>query len=264
MQNYVEKINLIYDLYSNNGAEVVFYLMVFIVMLCITQNQKMRNYILYPILVELLFIFNPVSIAVFVNTGILAETRYVRLFWMVQVSVVIGGAACECIHRIEKKRDRERLVLIGLLIGTLMLMGKYIFTDSNFQPATNLYKLPEGVIEVTDAIKEDCESEGKDLSKIRIAVPVSLAPYIRQYDGNIKMLYGRNIENNLVSATVQSLQQEELLNIQKISLYAKEGFCDYIVLEEYKSLSENPEKYSYKLVDIVKGYRIYRDTSLKQ
>lgn len=264
MQNYLEKVKLIYELYRDGGTEIAFYFIIMIILLMISKNERFRSYILYPVLVELIFIFNPVSILVFVNTGLLAENRYVRLFWLVQVAVIVAGAGCECIQRADKKSKKAGTVMALLLVGILILTGNYMFTEDNFQTASNVYKLPEGVIEVTDAIREDCESDGRSLSDVKIAVPATLSPYIRQYDGAVKMLYGRNIESNLASSTVQRLMQEEELNIQGITLYAKEGLCDYIVLQEEKPQTEDPEEYGYELVDCVKGYLIYRDDTLNK
>lgn len=262
MQNYVEQISQIFKLYKGDGTEVLFYLIILIIMLRISSDKRFKTYILYPSIVEILFVINPISIAVFVNTGLLPEKRYVRLFWLLQVSLVMGGICYECIQKTGEKVKEKRSMVIILLIGILLITGNYTFINDNFQSVSNLYKLPEEAIEVADSIRENCDLNGKDVSEVRIAVPVTLAPYIRQYDGNIKMLYGRGVESNIASSEVQRLQQEEELNIQEISMYAKDGQCDYIVLEECKPFSEDPERYGYELVDSVKGYAIYRDTSL--
>lgn len=264
MGNYFDKVIYISELFCGSGPTAVFCLMILLLMIKISDNKKLKIYIFYPILAELLFIFNPISINIFVNTGLLAETRYVRLFWLLQMGVLIASAACECFCRLQSSEKGMRLFLGILLSAVIILMGRYTFSKENYQMATNIYKLPDGVIEVTNVIRNACMEEGKSVSEVRIAVPVSLAPYIRQYDGNIKMLYGRNIENDLASASVQRLMQENELSSYHISFYAKEKLCDYVVLENNKPLTEPFEEYGYELVDVVKGYAVYRDITITE
>lgn len=262
MENYLEKVNQIYELFCGSGQEVIFLLMLLVLMLKISDNKLLKMYILYPILAELIFIMNPISIRFFVNTGLLAENRYVRLFWLMQIGILVAAAVCECFGRLQKSTGKMRVFLGILLAMIIILMGKSTLTKENYQTVTNAYKLPEGVIEVVDTIESDCLRDGVDLSTIKIAVPVSLAPYIRQYRGDIKMLYGRNIENDVVSSSVQRLMQEEELKPDQISVFAKKGLCNYIVLEDNKPLTEPFEEYGYELVDVVKGYAVYKDLTI--
>lgn len=257
MNEWLSQNREIYGLFSGNGLAVstVFMLMLFLTYK--SKNAILKKYFIYPSLVVLLFITNPISLKLFVDTALLLESRYVRLYWLLPVAAVVAYLCAAAVKRGEGKKRMEVVAL--LLVVCIMISGNYMFSSANFQKAENIYKLPKGVIEVTEAIREDALKDEKQMSDVKAAVPGTLSPYIRQYDGEIKMLYGRNIESDPVSNMVQTQMKKSELNIQVITSYARKGECQYLVLEADKKQDDKMDKFGYQLVKEEKGYLIYKD-----
>lgn len=249
----------IFELFAADKCTVWIFILITIILVLKSKNIIMRYFYLYPSMLIFLFIVNPICIKIMVASGFIASNRYVRLYWLFPIGCVTAYA-CTILTKASAKKHTwlGKITCLCLLIS-MAVLGNYMFTKENYDRATNIYKLPKGTMEVTDIIHKDATEDGKVMWEIKIAVPPSLCPYIRQYDGDVQLLYGRNIENDLNANEVRRLMEEPTLDMQGIQYYARKAHCNYLVLEEERLKADIPEAYGFKLVDKIYGYAVYRD-----
>lgn len=262
MGNFFREIQEIYQLFSGSGLVMTGFAIAVCYLLYKSKNQLLRKYFLYPSLIVFIVVNNPITIGLLVETGFMEQERYVRLYWLLPISVIIAYACTMFIERVRKQRSKY---IVGFLIICMMFFsGSYIFASGNFQKATNPYKLPQKVINVTDRIVEDIEKDGGKVEETRIVVPSDLSGYIRQYNGDIKLLYGRRVEYNTdvdgyLAEQVKDAMDEGSVDCELVATKARKSGCKYVVVEKEKKLEGELEGYGYELMKVQDGYSIYKD-----
>lgn len=249
----------IFELFATNEWTVWIFFLVTILLIIKSKNIIVKYFYLFPAVLLLLFIVNPICIKIMVASGFIAANRYVRLYWLFQIGVVIAYACTKLSKLASRKYSWLGKMTVLCLLTSIVVLGNYMFTKENYESATSLYKLPRGTVEVTNIIREDAEKNGKVMWEVKIAVPPSLCPYIRQYDGDVQLLYGRNIESDLNANEVRRLMGEPTLNMLGIQFYARKARCDYIVLETERIGSDMPEEHGFQRIDDIYGYAVYKD-----
>ena len=71
-------------------------------------------------------------------------------------------------------------------LAIIVVSGSLVYINRYMSPAENLYHIPQNVIDICDVI-EPAEGE----PRVRAAFPSELVHFVRQYDTNILMPYGR-------------------------------------------------------------------------
>lgn len=254
----------IFELFAANKWPIIVFVIITILLIIKSRNIIIKYFYLYPSVLILLFIINPICVKILVASEFIAANRYVRLYWLFQIGAVIAYACTKLTKMADKKHTWLGKIILICLLSSMMVLGNYMFTKENYESAASLYKLPKGVVEVTDLIRKDVEKNGKVMWEIKIAVPPSLCSYIRQYDGDVQLLYGRNIENDLNANEVRRLMGEPTLDMQGIQYYSREARCNYLVLEAERLSADIPEAHGFKLIDEIYGYAIYRDICLEE
>ena len=264
MVNMMLEIEDIYNMFSEQSGTVEIFFLLLVVLFFASKNKRLKLYFIMPSFLILLFITNPISMKVFVESGFIEANRYVRLYWLLPVGLVVAYGATFLIKIAEKESVFFKRVCFVMIMIMMLFFGDYMFTEENFSEATNIYKLPSGVVEVTDIICEDVITNGGEITDIRIAVPLSLSSYIRQYNADIKMLYGRNSEATVTANEVRRLMKEDEYNIHGLQSYLRRGSCSYVVLDADKKQIGNIEEYGYILIGETNGYLIYKDLECEE
>ena len=101
MENYLKWIEEIWKLFVGNGRVVVTALIVMLLFLLWPGNKRLKQFLLYPSLIILIFINNPLSIYYIVDKELMAYSRYVRLYWLLPISFVL---AFLCVKVVKKAR----------------------------------------------------------------------------------------------------------------------------------------------------------------
>ena len=203
-----------------------------------------------PALTLVIFLF-PVTRKVFIKvlSADNANTYY-RLLWMVPWTIIIAYAACKLFsaHR------RIGLVLTSMAV---VLCGKLVYTNQYVSRAENLYHIPQSVIEVCDVIRP---AEGQD--RIRALFPSEMIHFVRQYDTNILMPYGREIiasqwgwynELHVIYELTDPIDAEALVAA------TRQTQCDYIVLNRSRPIDRELSELGLTLIYESDLYRIYMD-----
>lgn len=263
MENYLKWIEEIWRLFVGDGRVVVIAFIVMLLFLLWPGNKRLKQFLLYPSLVVLIFINNPLSIYYIVDRNLMAYNRYVRLYWLLPISFVL---AFLCVTLVTKAKKWRRIAVALICSGIIIYTGSYMFTEKSYTKMTNLYKIPDDVIEICDFIEEDIVFNNQKIEDTRIVVPPSYSSYIHQYNGNLKTLYGRNSDSTsyyFVALNIMQLMEAPELDVKAICEGAHESNCDYIVVDANKPKKGKFIKYDYEKLIETEDYVIYKQVDNK-
>lgn len=263
LQNVKDLLSLFGD--SGNGKRSIIAYMAFaiiVLLVVVSKNRKLKQYFLYPSLVVIVFTLNPLTIRILIQSNLVDISRYVRLFWLIPIAFLFAYIGTVAAERTDQKWRKGMVSLVFLL--AVVIGGTYMFTDGNYTVAENEYKLPDEVVKVTDFIVNDIGAQGKNINEIRIAAPPELSTYIRQYNGNIRMLYGRNWESSTPALEMMRLLSADEMDVNGIKTYASasEGAINYIILDETKKRNGSMEENGFELKGQIGKYLIYENLML--
>ncbi len=239
------------------GAWLFPLLLVSILWIFLKEKDKMKKLLLCGVPLLFLFVYwCPFTGILFMK--LLGQNVYWRLLWLILLAVVIPYAVCILLKGLS---DIQRQVAFVVLMGVLALAGKPVLSKEWFEPSTNVYKLPQNVIEVCELLP----------SNIHALVSNRLMPYIRQCDPTITLEYGRN---SLVYNGITETEKEEqilYLEVQKSEIdlavlapLAKKQGCTFLVFSSNRTYIGNWKDYGYKEYASTDEFCIFVDLDYKE
>ncbi len=183
---------------------------------------------------------------------------YYRLMWLVPMYAVIGYALCKLIFSFGKELY-QRLALVAALI-IVVLSGSLVYLNQYMSVAENPYHIPQNVIDICDVI---APADGEP--RLRAAFPSELVHFVRQYDTDIIMPYGREMvvtQWDYYNVVYEVMEKPEIIDAEALLEATRLTGCSYIVLSENRKIDKNLISLGLVLVDTVDGYRIYRDPTI--
>ncbi len=183
---------------------------------------------------------------------------YYRLMWLVPMYAVIGYALCKLIFSFAKELY-QRLALVAALI-IVVLSGSLVYLNQYMSVAENPYHIPQNVIDICDVI---APADGEP--RVRAAFPSELVHFVRQYDTDIIMPYGREMvvtQWDYYNVVYEVMEKPEIIDAEALLEATRLTGCSYIVLSENRKIDKNLISLGLVLVDTVDGYRIYKDPTI--
>lgn len=150
----------------------------------------------------------------------------------------------------------KRLILV-LLCMAVAFGGTYVYASQYMSEAENPYHIPQKVIDICDVI---APAEGEE--RIWAVFPTDLVYFVRQYDTDIQLLYGREMVEpkwQYAEPVHTVMNHPATIDIEELLKLTRERNCTYIVLPNNKGVSAKPEDYGLELLDTIEGYPIYYD-----
>lgn len=252
-------------LYAGNGVVLFLYAAAWVLIVALEKEKEKRIVFAFSAWYLPLVILNPLLGLVLAKLQILPE-RIVRLYWLVPVFIVIAYGFSLLVR---KARERAKLggVTAAILCAVLVLTGSPIVSAENYVRAENVYKLPDGVIQIVDMVNQDAQAlsalgTGMEQTKRKTAMPLELSTYARQYDGTLPLLYGRYPDKkgekteNVVA--VYEMMQQEILSIEELAERSKREGCRYLVLDSSKEWEDIPDEKVIQPVGTYGNYCLYR------
>lgn len=186
--------------YSENCAYFMLYLaaLVFVAL----KGTKREKQIFLPGAVLLLTVYNPV-LPVLLDKIFDVNSEYYRFFWIAPVIVLVPYIAVKLIFL---SQDKKQTAVVSVLLAAVFLLSGNFLYKNGYVPATNIYKMPDEMIQISELIHEDAAVE----------YPKAFLEYeynmqMRQYDP--KMLLTIDREDYLYAVsnpyTEEMLQDEE-------------------------------------------------------
>lgn len=245
-------------LYGGNGAILLLFL-ASAIYLAITEESVKKKIMLgiLPLLIFVVFLF-PVTKIVYVAAFDDGSDTYYRLLWLVPMYVVIGYAGCKFLFSL-KKSIYQRVGLV-IILAVIMVTGSFVYASVNMSRAENLYHIPQSVIDICDVV---APKEGEP--RIRVAFPGELVHFVRQYDTDILMPYGREMvvtQWDYYNPVYEVMEKPEIIDGKALLEATRETKCSYIVLGENRKIDCNLEDLGLELVKNVQGYNIYGDPEI--
>lgn len=225
------------------------------------KSRQMKLYLTY-VLVVFVAMANPLSLYLIDSTGNMEV--YERFFWLFMTTFLVSFTfAC----LVQKRGELLIPCLILLLLG-----GKSVFTDIEYEKAQTPEKISREAIEVSDIIMRDFEGLSEEeevvpnrlgVTSPRAVVPEPINEDIRMYNANIELWY---VRENFGSYTQKEYRKlSRLMVMENSEIPAKRLFYnmrkkhfEYFVLGDWQTLSGDTSAYDYELIGETDTYRVYR------
>ncbi len=242
----------LWKLYSTDGVLMWIYLISWVLVLVLEKNKDNKTAFCFSAWYLPLFILNPLVGMVLDRFDVLPE-RFVRIYWLLPVFLLIAYGLGMICQRIDERAGKKRIYPALVLVLFLIAAGVPVVSSENFVWAENVYKLPDGVIQISDMVEEGN----------LVAMPIELSTYARQYDGKLHLLYGRYPDVSADTETIQvyELMQSKTIEVNRILDLATQKGCKYVVLDRNKAWTEEPSE-GFTLVGNYDNYCLYRINSL--
>lgn len=240
--------------YMGTGLILIWFLISLVYLFLKEERKQIRVLFVYVPLIILILFFNPLAAAL-MNRFLGDEITY-RVLWLLPVTVVI---AYTCVSIYGRLAGRKRIVFCALAVFLTAASGKWIYSNSFFARAENLYHVPDSVVHICDAI----EIPGREVTAV---FPLDMVQYVRQYSPVVCMPYGREIlveswnEWAIQNPLCDAMEGEDT-SASVLCALAREQGCIYIVLPGEKQIVGNMEKEGYELFLETDGYRVYQDAA---
>ena len=206
-----------------------------------------------PVVILAGFLF-PVTKMVYVAAFDESDTYY-RVLWLVPMYVVIGYAVCKLVFSFGSKM-KQRIALVAALV-VVVLSGHLVYLNQYMSVAQNLYHIPQHVIDICDVI---APADGED--RVRAAFPSELVHFVRQYDTNILMPYGREMvvtQWDYYNPVYEVMEKPEVIEAEELLDATRQTGCRYIVLAKDRKINKNLTTLGLKLIETIDKYYIYED-----
>lgn len=223
--------------------------------LCFASKDSRRRYV-YPSVLAAFLIVNPVLYA-YVYTKVV----YWRLFWLLPNGLAIAYATM--LFAKKRKHIWAKIVPVVLVVACVFVKGTNVYTHAGMMPMVNKQKVSVQVQEVCDTMLSLKE-------KPRCIAAFDLCSEIRQYSGDIELMYGRNAEGyiNLLDDLGMHIADEmrsETPDYSYIFAQALAKNYDFVVTETRKEVDRSVlQKYGYTLCTSVDGYNVYYCDAVEQ
>ncbi len=251
-----EQFNLFFATKRSNMHLILIAAIAFLV-LCflLKKNEKDRMFLSFLLIFSVLYLFPPTAYVIIKCIG---DIVYWRMFWLVPIPAVIAYAAVKGTGLIRPALIRESAY--AALLAVMVVFGMYLFSDENIDPHSNVYGVPETVIQICDEINED--ARGQNLSGFTVAPDKHFASWIRVYDPSIHTLYGRGGNGSVMHdndpTAVRIFKSISKNYPDYVSLrddLEKEG-CAYVVGKPSILKAQQAELFGFRVVKETRHYMI--------
>ena len=197
----------------------------------------------------------PVTKIVYVAAFSEGSDTYYRLLWLVPMCLVIGYAFCKLIFG-QQGKVKQRIALV-ISLAVMALCGSCVYLNQYMTLAENAYHIPQNVIDICDVI---APAEGEP--RVRAAFPSELVHFVRQYDTDILLPFGREMvvtQWDYYNPVYEVMEKPEVIDAKALVEATRQTECSYIVLSVDRQIDMDLRNLGLELVDTVDDYYIYAD-----
>lgn len=233
--------------YYGDKWYLLFVVIAYLYLLFATKDSRKR--FVYPCMLIGFLVLNPVLYQ-YVYTKIV----YWRLFWLFPNGLVIAYATVLFMKR--RKHIAAKLLAPVVLVCLIVAKGTNMYTHAGLAPKANMEKVSVQTKEVCDMVLALSDHP-------RMIAAFDLCSEIRQYSGDIELMYGRNAEGYInllddISMRVANEMRSETPDFEFIFMQAVAKKYEFVVVESYKSVDGAIlNRYGYTLASSVGGYNVY-------
>lgn len=249
MEMMVEIFN-VYSRYSGRGILMALFFVSLFYLALAEKKRTVRTILLYGSVMIILFIFMPPVYHAYVSY--VDATTYWRMWWMLPVGIGLAYVGTQLI-------SEHRLTGFLMVFLILLLGGEFVYTSNpNFRKTENIYQIPEEIIKIIDFLEE------YDEGVVHAAFPAELLGFVRQYDIELRMPYGRERweENWSEPNGFYQLMYASTVDFEALAQKCSYNYTRYIIVDARKGYLNIPEQNGYRLLLISGVYRVYEYTEI--
>ena len=236
-----------------------FYMLLYaaaLVLIFLKAEKKFRGIFIYPAIVTLLTIYNPL-VPVIINRFFDVNQEYYRLLWISPVILAVAFT----LTRLSFREERSAAGKVAYCTASILLLigaGRSVYSEGYLKVA-NVYKMPQEVIAVSEAIHKDSERAFP-----KAVCDFGLTMELRQYDATILLTGTReeylNMINNIEvddfiaekqkhpNRILSVILKNETVPFEEFKESLEETNTEYVVLAEESPVNEYLEKAGLKKV----------------
>jgi hypothetical protein len=146
------------------------------------------------------------------------------------------------------------------MTAVVVLAGSLVYRSNLITRAENPYHIPQTVVEICDMIAPE-----KGEPRVRAAFPSELVYFVRQYNTNIMMPFGREMVEaqwNYYNAVYEVMEKPKTIDTRGLIAATRETKCSYVILATGRSMTQDPEECGLKFMATVGKYRVYEDPEI--
>lgn len=258
MEKKLQIVNEMYQKYRGTGYHTMIFAAALVLLLILTcvgkqdKDERKKKIITISFVVILLGITYCPFTSTIIRKYCVGTSVYWRMFWLLPVPLVIAYAWTDLLHRCRKHWCKY----IGLIaaIAVIGVGGSLLYTEEFYTEATNHAKLPDEAIHVCDYIEKDVGE--RQLDQVRLLSCYELLIYIRQYNGDIKMPYGRDAARDKKNVLFDMLLAADTDSTELVQEAKRQG-CNYMVRAYDEAWKEWLTEAGCEYLDNIDGFAVY-------
>lgn len=238
-------------LYNNKSFLMPLFLIALLFLWVTETDRKLRVILLYLVAAIAVIFLCPLYAWIGMRID---EEIYYRVFWTLPIGILVCYSTVRLMMRFRYAVSRALVFFLAILV--IVINGDLVYTNSFHIRSVNAYHIPQQVIQVADAIRQE------NYKPVAV-LPAELLPFLRQYTADIYTPYGRNIlepawtfHNELYDAMEGD---SAVYDVAEVARCARNERCAFVVLSCIKQMKGSMEEEGYFLYRFVEGYFIYMD-----
>lgn len=239
-----------YEKYTAGGVMQMLCIATILIIIIKEKDKYLKHLAFYIIALVAIIAIPPIAFVL--AEYFIGYDVYWRIFWLVPSVIIVAFGGTRIIEQMNRKAGK-RIVFFALLL-VIAIGGRSVYRTENFTKSVNLYKLPQEAIDI-------CEMVAPNGGSTKMVVPETIVSYIRQYNSNIKLLYGRNMGKDIQKGkkykVLLQLNSSEP-DYKYIADYCKSNKCEYVVFENSATNMEDMTNYGYELFASTQNYTIFK------
>lgn len=244
----------IYKQVFQNGPYLTLFICSMIYVFLDHNEQVKKVFVGHTLLFSFIY-WCPVTAYIIAIYCIGAET-YWRMFWLLPVTIIIAYVFTKLFDY--ANGIIKKCLLFVIIMVLIVDCGSRIYNSTNFQPATNPYKLNQTVVDAADIIRAHADEYG--VEDIGVLPADLFALELRIYDASIRMPYGRDMlrgqNKNKTALEIYYCMNVAEADRKTLKEYAKKGNYQYLI---YSATTDWTvfEDAGYTMIGNSNGYNIY-------
>ena len=260
MITILEKAKIMYQYYCGTGSQwLLFAACVFLLFIQIKGKEKQVEKFLVTYVLIFCGIYACPLTAGIIMKFCVDEDVYWRMFWILPIAIVLAYTGTKLISSISQENKLKKVIAVVMSMLLIAGAGNHVFHLLNKDVNLGKTKLPLEIEGICVAVKEDAKIRMEE--EVKIIVPDEFVCYIRQYDGTIKMPYGRRVYS--WNQKLHDLMNEPSLNAKGLLKKVRKRNCNYLVynITNHPEADKKLQKQKLELIATFGNYGVYYVTS---
>jgi len=237
----------IYSLATLNGKLFIpfFICLVYVLLAPAKEDDRARKYLVYPSLVLMLILFNPVFIHLLYKYIEVPE-RIVRMYWPLPMDLLFVYCVIRFFDFLGERWKKVLLLVMAAAMLYINTGGSH--TGQSYTLAQNVEKMPKGTKQVCDSLHIL-----NDYQDPYVMMPTDLFFWIREYNPTIRIPYIREMD--------EMVTEDGAMDLDMVGQTAVDGGCRFVVLNSSHRAEGDLADYGFDLALTIEGqdcqYLIY-------